>query len=107
MDPATKAEAQAKLTNLYVGIGYPETGRDYSDYLVKADDIFGNLWRGSLFDYHRFIARLGHPVDRKEWAAGFIRRPSMRRNCPCKMRLAFPQHFSNRRTSTRRRLPPR
>jgi putative endopeptidase len=25
MDPATKAEAQAKLTTLYVGIGYPET----------------------------------------------------------------------------------
>ncbi len=25
MDPATKAEAQAKLSNLYVGIGYPET----------------------------------------------------------------------------------
>jgi putative endopeptidase len=67
MDPATKAEAQAKLSNLYVGIGYPETWRDYSSYEVKADDIFGNLWRGGLFDYHRAIARLGHPVDRREW----------------------------------------
>jgi putative endopeptidase len=68
MDPATKAEAQAKLTSLYVGIGYPETWRDYSGYEVKADDIFGNLWRGSLFNYHRDVARLGHPVDRKEWS---------------------------------------
>ena len=68
MNPATKAEAQAKLTTLYVGIGYPETWRDYSAYEVKADDIFGNLWRGSLFDYHRDVARLGHPVDRKEWS---------------------------------------
>jgi putative endopeptidase len=67
MDPATKEEAQAKLSNLYVGIGYPETWRDYSAYEVKADDIFGNLWRGGLFDNHRFIARLGHPVDRREW----------------------------------------
>jgi putative endopeptidase len=67
MDPATKAEARAKLTTLYVGIGYPETWRDYSSYEVKADDIFGNLWRGGLFDYHRFVARLGHPVDRREW----------------------------------------
>jgi putative endopeptidase len=67
MDPATKAEAQAKLSTLYVGIGYPETWRDYSSYEVKADDIFGNLWRGGLFDYHRFVARLGHPVDRREW----------------------------------------
>jgi hypothetical protein len=55
------------LNTLYVGIGYPETWRDYSGYEVKADDIFGNLWRGSLFDYHRNVARLGHPVDRKEW----------------------------------------
>jgi putative endopeptidase len=67
MDPATKAEAQAKLDTLYVGIGYPETWRDYSSYKVKADDIFGNLWRGGLFDYHRVVARLGHPVDRRDW----------------------------------------
>jgi putative endopeptidase len=68
MDPKTKAEAQAKLTTLYVGIAYPETWRDYSAYEVKADDIFGNVWRGSLFDYHREVARLGLPVDRKEWS---------------------------------------
>jgi putative endopeptidase len=68
MDPATKAEAQAKLTTLYVGIGYPETWRDYSSYEVKADDIFGNLWRGSLFDYHHDVARLGSQIDRKEWS---------------------------------------
>jgi putative endopeptidase len=67
MDPATKAEAQAKLTTLYVGIGYPETWRDYSAYDVKADDLFGNLWRGGLFDYHHDVARIGQPVDRKEW----------------------------------------
>ncbi len=68
MDPATRAEAKAKLTTLYVGIGYPETWRDYSAYEVKADDIFGNVWRGGLFDYHRAVARLGRPVDRKEWS---------------------------------------
>jgi putative endopeptidase len=67
MDPATKAEAQAKLTTLYVGIGYPETWRDYSAYEVKVDDLFGNFWRGGLFDYQRDVARLGRPVDRKEW----------------------------------------
>jgi putative endopeptidase len=68
MDPSTKAEAQAKLNALYVGIGYTETWRDYSAYQVKADDIFGNIWRGSLFDYQRQVARLGSPVDRKEWS---------------------------------------
>ena len=67
MDPSTKAEAQAKLNSLYVGVGYPETWTDYSAYEVKADDIFGNIWRGGLFKYRREVARLGAPVDRKEW----------------------------------------
>jgi endothelin-converting enzyme/putative endopeptidase len=68
MDPKTKAEAQAKLTTLYVGIGYPETWIDYSAYEVKADDIFGNVWRGNLFEYQRQVGRLGKPIDRHEWS---------------------------------------
>jgi endothelin-converting enzyme/putative endopeptidase len=68
MDPSTKAEALAKLSTLYVGVGYPETWRDYSSYEVKPDDIFGNLWRGRLLDYRRNVGRLGKPVDRKEWS---------------------------------------
>ncbi|MEO8727344.1 MAG: M13 family metallopeptidase [Acidobacteriaceae bacterium] len=68
MDPATKAEAQAKLTTLYVGIGYPETWKDYSAYEVKPDDIFGNVWRGGEWELHRQIARIGKPVDRHEWS---------------------------------------
>jgi putative endopeptidase len=67
MDPATKAEAQTKLAALYVGVGYPETWQDYSAYEVKAGDAFGNVWRGSLFEYRRQVARLGLPVDRHEW----------------------------------------
>ena len=68
MDPKTKAEAQAKLTTLYVGIGYPETWIDYSAYEVKPNDIFGNIWRGNLFQYQRQVARLGKPVDKHEWS---------------------------------------
>jgi putative endopeptidase len=68
MDSATKAEAQAKLSTLYAGIGYPETWHDYSNFEVKADDVFGNLWRGNLSEYRRQVGRLGKPVDRKEWS---------------------------------------
>ncbi len=68
MNPSTKAEAEAKLGTLYVGIGYPETWHDYSNYEVKAGDAFGNIWRGNLSEYQRQIARLGKPVDRKEWS---------------------------------------
>lgn len=68
MAAATKTEALEKLSTLYVGIGYPENWHDYSAYEVKANDMFGNLWRGSLFEYHRDVARLGKEVDRKEWS---------------------------------------
>jgi putative endopeptidase len=88
MNPATKAEAQAKLTTLYVGIGYPETWRDFSAYEVQADDIFGNLWRGQLFDYHRDVARLGHPVDRKEWS--MLPQTVNAVNLPLQNALSFP-----------------
>lgn len=68
MNPSTKAEAQAKLSTLYVGIGYPESWHDYSNYEVKPDDAFGNIWRGNLSEYQRQVARLGKPVDKKEWS---------------------------------------
>lgn len=68
MAPETKKEAEAKLANLYVGIGYPETWKDYAGYEVKADDLFGNVWRGRMFHYEQVVARLGRPVDRQEWS---------------------------------------
>ena len=68
MDPKTKAEAKAKLDTLYVGVGYPEKWKDYTAYQVKPDDIFGNLWRGSLFEYRQDLARLGTKVDKHEWS---------------------------------------
>lgn len=68
MDPSTKAEAEAKLSTLYVGVGYGETWHDYSNFEVKGDDIFGNLWRGNLSEYQRQVARLGKAVDRHEWS---------------------------------------
>jgi endothelin-converting enzyme/putative endopeptidase len=68
MDPQTKAEAKAKLDTLYVGLGYPETWRDYSGLEIKADDIVGNLWRASQFEYRRNRGRLGAVVDKQEWS---------------------------------------
>jgi putative endopeptidase len=64
---STRAEAQAKLDTLYVGIGYPETWKDYSSYEVRRDDAFGNAWRAGVWKLHREIARIGKPVDRHEW----------------------------------------
>jgi endothelin-converting enzyme/putative endopeptidase len=68
MAPATKAEAIAKLDALYVGVGYPENWRDYTGYEVKPDDMVGNRRRGRLFYYHANLARIGKPVNRREWS---------------------------------------
>jgi endothelin-converting enzyme/putative endopeptidase len=67
MAAATKTEAKAKLDTLYVGVGYPEHWHEYA-FKVTPDDIFGNVWRSELFEYHRQVNRLGTPVDRKEWS---------------------------------------
>jgi len=68
MNPKTKAEAQHKLTTLYVGVGYAESWKDYSAYEVNPDDIVGDLWRGRMFEYKRQVARVGTPVDKHEWS---------------------------------------
>ena len=68
MDPRTKAEAQKKLSTLYVGVGYPEKWRDYSKFEVKPGDIFGNLWRAEMYEYQYEVGRLGAAVDKHEWS---------------------------------------
>jgi putative endopeptidase len=65
--PSTKAEALKKLESLYVGIGYPDTWRDYSTYAVRPGDLFGNVRRAQLWKYRYNIDRIGKPIDRHEW----------------------------------------
>jgi putative endopeptidase len=67
MSPETRALSLAKLKTLYVGMGYPNTWQDYSDLAVDAGDPVGNLRRVADRDHRRAIARLGRPVDLKEW----------------------------------------
>ncbi|MGH9522181.1 MAG: M13 family metallopeptidase [Terriglobales bacterium] len=68
MNPSTKKEAEAKLGTLYVGVGYPETWKDYSAYQVKPDDLFGNEWRADIYEYNRQLHRIGGTVDKHEWS---------------------------------------
>ena len=67
MTPATRAKAKAKVETLHVGIGYPETWRDYSALEVARDDAFGNAGRAELHEYRRALGKLGKPVDKQEW----------------------------------------
>jgi putative endopeptidase len=67
MDDATKAKAKAKVAATKVGVGYPDTWRDYSSFEVKPDDALGNAERAELVEYHHQLAKLGQAPDRNEW----------------------------------------
>jgi putative endopeptidase len=67
MSSATKKEALLKLHGVTNKIGYPDQWRDYSSVTIKADDYFGNWYRANQFESRRQTAKIGKPVDRKEW----------------------------------------
>lgn len=67
MTAPTKQKALEKLGRITTKIGYPDEWRDYSKLEIRADDLLGNVHRAAEFDYHRRLARLYLPVDRKEW----------------------------------------
>ena len=67
MTPATREKAKAKLTTLKVGVGYPETWRNYASLDIRPDDALGNHLRAEKFEYQHQLAKLGQPVDKNEW----------------------------------------
>ncbi len=67
MTPQTRARALTKLDKFTAKIGYPKTWRDYSELVVRRDDLYGNYRRGYALSYDRELAKLGGPVDRDEW----------------------------------------
>ena len=68
MAPATRAQAQAKVKSLYVGVGYPDRWKSYDGLAVRLDDAFGNAVRAEEFHYQQELAKLGRKPDRTEWA---------------------------------------
>ena len=67
MSPATKAAAKDKLAHFTVKIGYPDKPRDYSQIVIRRDDLVGNTMRARVFQYDDMVSRLGKPVDRTRW----------------------------------------
>ncbi|MET0506327.1 MAG: M13 family metallopeptidase [Luteibacter sp.] len=67
MSPTTRQKAKAKIATIKVGVGYPDTWRDYSAVDIRPDDALGNHARAELAEYRHQVAKLGKPVDRDEW----------------------------------------
>jgi len=67
MSPETKAKAKAKLSTLYVGVGYPDHWRSYAGLKIVPGDALGNAQRVSLFNYRWSLSKLSKAVDKTEW----------------------------------------
>jgi putative endopeptidase len=67
MTEDTKKQAKLKLEAIRNKIGYPDEWRDYSSLTIKPGDLLGNFQRANEFEAKRQIAKIGKPLDRKEW----------------------------------------
>ena len=67
MTPETKAKALAKLDAIANKVGYPDKWRDYSALDIVRGDALGNAMRAEAFEFRRWLAKIGKPVDRGEW----------------------------------------
>ncbi len=67
MDEPTRAAALKKLAALNVKIGYPDKWIDYSKLVIDRGPFVLNVLRAREFNSRRFLAKIGHPVDRLEW----------------------------------------
>ena len=67
MAPSTKQEALKKVETIVVGVGYPDSWRDYSSLTISPTDAYANQKNAGLAEYRHQIAKIGKPMDRAEW----------------------------------------
>jgi putative endopeptidase len=67
MSEETRKAAIAKLAAFQQKIGYPERWIDYSTLDVSRDSYVQNVMRAGAFETSRNLAKIGKPLDRKEW----------------------------------------
>ncbi len=67
MTPATKEQAFVKLKEIEDKIGYPSHWRDYSSVQVTRNNFIADVEHASSFEFERWVAKIGKPVDRSEW----------------------------------------
>ena len=67
MSAKTKKAAHAKLALFDAKIGYPDKWQDYSTLNINKADLIGNVQRSLSFSHNKEVAKLGGPIDNKEW----------------------------------------
>ncbi len=67
MSAATKEQAIVKLKGIEDKIGYPARWHDYSTVTITRDSYLNNVAQATSFEFERWVAKIGKPVDRAEW----------------------------------------
>jgi putative endopeptidase len=67
MSPETKTQAITKLKGIEDKIGYPSHWHDYSSVTITRDNYLNNVAQATSFEFERWVAKVGKPVDRGEW----------------------------------------
>jgi putative endopeptidase len=67
MSPATRQEALKKLDTYTIKVGYPDKWRDYSNVVIRRDDLVGNVRRAAAADWAFYVNRSRGPVDKGDW----------------------------------------
>jgi endothelin-converting enzyme/putative endopeptidase len=67
MSEPTRVRALEKLHAMVNKIGYPDRWRNYGALTIAPGDFAGNVERAIEFESKRQLAKIGKPLDRKEW----------------------------------------
>ena len=65
--PETKQEALAKVKSIEVGVGYPDTWKDYAGYTADPGNAYANAIAAEKLNYAQQLAKIGKPMDKREW----------------------------------------
>ncbi|MEO7093738.1 MAG: M13 family metallopeptidase, partial [Polyangiales bacterium] len=67
MDDATRKKAEEKLAKINNKIGFPDAWRNYDKLAITRASYAENVMHSDAFELERVLAKIGKPLDRKEW----------------------------------------
>lgn len=67
MSAKTKIAAKEKLAKFTPKIGYPDRWKDYSQLIIKSDDLVGNAMRANQIFHQQDLNKLGGKIQKWEW----------------------------------------
>ncbi len=102
--PETKAEALKKVSTIQVGVGYPESWRDFSSVAIPKGNPYAAVQAAGQAEYAHQLAKIGKPLDTHEW--WMTPQTVTRSICRCRTRSISRPRSSSARSSISRPIQP-